>query len=155
MLATAQFWCADQLSKALVTTRAPSLSAIARVPSVLIESKTTISSHQESDSRHSPILISSLSVRIRTETLTPPHSCASRHRRIARLPYPVNSFGIVTNDAMSTSLLFAHPRVIAWRNRLRRNSLLRSVYGSLAGRGDYEARFSRELLVAVRSGDTV
>jgi FkbM family methyltransferase len=56
---------------------------------------------------------------------------------------------------MSTSLLFAHPRVIAWRNRLRRNSLLRSVYGSIAGRGDYEARFSRELLVAVRSGDTV
>jgi FkbM family methyltransferase len=56
---------------------------------------------------------------------------------------------------MSTSLLFAHPRVIAWRNRLRGNSLLRGVYTSLAGRGDYEARFARELLNAVRPGDTV
>jgi FkbM family methyltransferase len=56
---------------------------------------------------------------------------------------------------MSTSLLFAHPRVIAWRNRLRKNSLLRGVYSSLAGRGDYEARFARELLAAVHPGDTV
>jgi FkbM family methyltransferase len=56
---------------------------------------------------------------------------------------------------MSPSLLFAHPRVIAWRNRLRGNSLLRGVYSSIAGRGDYEARFSRELLEAVRVGDTV
>lgn len=56
---------------------------------------------------------------------------------------------------MSTHLLFAHPRVIQWRNRLRKNSLLRVVYGSLAGRGDYEARFARELLLAVRPGDTV
>jgi FkbM family methyltransferase len=56
---------------------------------------------------------------------------------------------------MSTSLLFAHPHVIAWRNRLRGNSLIRGIYTSLAGRGDYEARFARELLVAVRSGDTV
>lgn len=56
---------------------------------------------------------------------------------------------------MSTSLLFAHPRVIAWRNRLRGNPLVRGVYSSLAGRGNYEARFSRELLAAVRSGDTV
>jgi FkbM family methyltransferase len=56
---------------------------------------------------------------------------------------------------MPTSLLFAHPRVIGWRNRLRKNSLLRAVYGSLASRGDYEARFSRELLAAVRPGDTV
>jgi FkbM family methyltransferase len=56
---------------------------------------------------------------------------------------------------MSPSLLFAHPRVIAWRNRLRGNSLLRGVYASLAGRGDYEARFARELLGAVRAGDTV
>ncbi len=56
---------------------------------------------------------------------------------------------------LSTSLLFAHPRVIEWRNRLRRNSLVRGVYVSLAGRGDYEARFARELLEAVRSGDTV
>jgi len=52
---------------------------------------------------------------------------------------------------MSHSLLFAHPRVIAWRNRLRGNSLLRGVYASLAGRGDYEARFARELLEAVRA----
>jgi FkbM family methyltransferase len=56
---------------------------------------------------------------------------------------------------MPTSLLFAHPRVIGWRNRLRKNSLLRAVYGSLATRGDYEARFARELLAAVRSGDAV
>src|SRR5579862_8984048 len=77
MLATAQFWCADQLSNALVTTRAPSSSAIVRVRSVLIESRTTISSHQESDSRHSRILISSFRVRIRTETLTQPHCRAS------------------------------------------------------------------------------
>jgi FkbM family methyltransferase len=32
---------------------------------------------------------------------------------------------------------------------------LREVYGSIAGRGDYEARFSRELLESVRPGDTV
>jgi FkbM family methyltransferase len=56
---------------------------------------------------------------------------------------------------MSTSLLFAHPRVIAWRNRLRQNSLVRTVYSSIASRGDYEARFSRELLVSVHAGDTV
>lgn len=56
---------------------------------------------------------------------------------------------------MSTSLLFAHPRVIAWRNRLRQNNLLRTVYGSIASRGDYEARFSRDLLNAVRPEDTV
>jgi FkbM family methyltransferase len=56
---------------------------------------------------------------------------------------------------MSTSLLFAHPRVIAWRNRLRQNSLARTLYDSFSGRGDYEARFSRELLTAVRPGDTV
>jgi len=56
---------------------------------------------------------------------------------------------------MSTSLLFAHPRIIAWRNRLRQNALIRTVYTSIAGRGDYEARFARELLAAARSGDTV
>lgn len=56
---------------------------------------------------------------------------------------------------MSTSLLFAHPQVIAWRNRLRQNALVRTLYSSIAGRGDYEARFSRELLASVRSGDTV
>jgi FkbM family methyltransferase len=56
---------------------------------------------------------------------------------------------------MRTPLLFAHPRLIAWRNRLRGSSLARGVYSSLAGRGDYEARFARELLAAVRSGDTV
>jgi FkbM family methyltransferase len=56
---------------------------------------------------------------------------------------------------MSTSLLFAHPRVIAWRNLLRGNALVRGVYSSLAGGRDYEARFARELLEAVRSGDTV
>jgi FkbM family methyltransferase len=56
---------------------------------------------------------------------------------------------------MSTSLLFAHPRVIAWRNLLRGSPLIRGVYSRLAGRGDYEARFARELLEAVRAGDTV
>ena len=56
---------------------------------------------------------------------------------------------------MPTSLLFAHPRVIDWRNRLRNNSLVRGVYSSIAGRGNYEARFSRELLAAVHPGDTV
>ncbi len=56
---------------------------------------------------------------------------------------------------MSTSLLFAHPRVIAWRNRLRQNALVRKVYSSIAGRGDYEERFSRELLAAIQAGDTV
>jgi FkbM family methyltransferase len=56
---------------------------------------------------------------------------------------------------MPSSLLFAHPRVIAWRNRLRKNSVLRGIYVNFASRGDYEARFSRELLTAVRSGDTV
>jgi FkbM family methyltransferase len=55
----------------------------------------------------------------------------------------------------SSALLFAHPRVIAWRNRLRRISLIRAMYSGIAGRGDYEARFSRELLCAVRAGDTV
>jgi FkbM family methyltransferase len=57
--------------------------------------------------------------------------------------------------SMSSSLLFAHPRVIAWRNRLRKNTWLRGIYGTLATRGDYEARFARELLAAVRKGDTV
>jgi len=56
---------------------------------------------------------------------------------------------------MSTSLLFAHPRLIAWRNHLRKSSLLRDVYRSIAGGGAYEARFARELLAAVRPGDTV
>lgn len=56
---------------------------------------------------------------------------------------------------MSTSLLFAHPRVIAWRNRLRQNAFVRMVYSRIAGRGDYEARFSRELLGAIHVGDTV
>lgn len=56
---------------------------------------------------------------------------------------------------MSTPLLFAHPRVIAWRNRLRKSSWLREAYGTLSRKGDYEARFSRELLAAVRKGDTV
>jgi FkbM family methyltransferase len=56
---------------------------------------------------------------------------------------------------MSTSLLFAHPYVIAWRNRLRTSSVLRGLYSSFVGRGDYEARFARELLQAVRAGDTV
>jgi FkbM family methyltransferase len=57
--------------------------------------------------------------------------------------------------SMSTSLLFAHPRVIAWRNRLRKNSWLREAYSTFTRKGDYEARFSRELLEAVRNGDTV
>jgi FkbM family methyltransferase len=56
---------------------------------------------------------------------------------------------------MPSSLLFAHPRVIAWRNRLRKNPVLRGIYVNFASRGDYEARFSRELLAAVQPGDTV
>lgn len=56
---------------------------------------------------------------------------------------------------MSTSLLFAHPRVIALRNRLRQNPLARMLYSVVAGGGDYEARFSRELLGSVRAGDIV
>lgn len=56
---------------------------------------------------------------------------------------------------MPTALLFAHPRIIAWRNRLRGNPVLRAVYSNLVGRGDYEARFARELLTAMRPGDTV
>ena len=56
---------------------------------------------------------------------------------------------------MSTSLLFAHPYVIAWRNRLRESSVLRGLYSSIAGGSHYEARFSRELLGAVRPGDSV
>jgi FkbM family methyltransferase len=56
---------------------------------------------------------------------------------------------------MSTSLFFAHPRLIAWRNHLRKSSLLRDVYRGIAGRGAYEARFARDLLAAVRPGDTV
>jgi FkbM family methyltransferase len=56
---------------------------------------------------------------------------------------------------MSTSLLFAHPRLIAWRNHLRKSSLLRDLYRSVAGRGAYEERFSRDLLAAVCPGDTV
>jgi FkbM family methyltransferase len=51
--------------------------------------------------------------------------------------------------------MFAHPRLIAWRNRLRRNPLVRTVYAGIAGRGHYEARFSRELFTAVQPGDTV
>jgi FkbM family methyltransferase len=56
---------------------------------------------------------------------------------------------------MSASLLFAHPRAIAWRNRLRQNPLARMVYSRFSGGADYEARFSRELLGAVRAGDVV
>lgn len=56
---------------------------------------------------------------------------------------------------MSTSLLFAHPRVIAWRNRLRKNTWLREAYSVFSRKGDYEERFSRELLAAVNKGDTV
>ena len=57
--------------------------------------------------------------------------------------------------SMSTSLLFAHPRVIAWRNRLRQSTWLREAYSTFTRKGDYEARFSRELLAAVRNGDIV
>lgn len=57
--------------------------------------------------------------------------------------------------SMSTSLLFAHPRVVAWRNRLRKSSWLREAYSTFTRKGDYEARFSRELLAAVHKGDTV
>jgi hypothetical protein len=56
---------------------------------------------------------------------------------------------------MFTSLLFAHPRAIAWRNQLRRNAFAQRLYSRIAGRGGYEARFSRELLAAIRTGDTV
>lgn len=56
---------------------------------------------------------------------------------------------------MFTSLLFAHPRAVAWRNQLRRNALARKVYSTITGRGGYEERFSRELLAAIRAGDTV
>jgi FkbM family methyltransferase len=56
---------------------------------------------------------------------------------------------------MSTSLLFAHPRMVAWRNRMRKSALIRGIYGSLVGRGEYEERFSNALLDAVRSDDTV
>lgn len=59
------------------------------------------------------------------------------------------------DNTMSSSLLFAHPSFVAWRNRLRHNSFARKVYSSLTGRGDYEARFSRELLGAIHAGDTV
>jgi FkbM family methyltransferase len=56
---------------------------------------------------------------------------------------------------MSSSLLFAHPSLIAWRNRLRNNPLVRSVYSKIVHRGDYEERFSRELLGAINAGDVV
>jgi FkbM family methyltransferase len=56
---------------------------------------------------------------------------------------------------MSTSLLFAHPYVISLRNRLRGSSVLRGLYGSFAGGSRYEARFSQELVGAVRAGDSV
>jgi FkbM family methyltransferase len=49
----------------------------------------------------------------------------------------------------------AHPRMVSWRNRLRGNALLRSVYRMWAGRGSYEERFGRGLLQAVSPGDVV
>ena len=51
--------------------------------------------------------------------------------------------------------LLAHPHVVAWRNRLRGNSLLRGVYRMWAGRDSYEERFGRGLLAAVGEGDVV
>lgn len=51
--------------------------------------------------------------------------------------------------------LYAHPVAIAWRNRLRQNAVLRKVYSSIVAGGGYEARFSKELLGALRTGDTV
>lgn len=53
------------------------------------------------------------------------------------------------------TLLFAHPVFIACRNRLRRNPVVRKVYSGIVGGGAYEARFSKELLGALRTGDTV
>src|SRR5271167_1950794 len=53
---TAQFWCADQLSKGLSTMRAPRDLAMCTVASVLKESSTTMSSDQDRLSRHGPIL---------------------------------------------------------------------------------------------------
>lgn len=51
--------------------------------------------------------------------------------------------------------MFAHPRFVAWRNRLRHSRVLRTLYVGIAARGRYEARFSRELLSAAQPGDTV
>src|SRR5215510_2790337 len=51
--------------------------------------------------------------------------------------------------------LLAHPSMVAWRNRLRGNPLLRGLYRAWAGVGGYEERFGRGLLAAVRTGDVV
>lgn len=49
----------------------------------------------------------------------------------------------------------AHPSVIAWRNRLRKNSVIRGLYTRWVARHDYEERFSHGLLDAVTPGDVV
>ena len=51
--------------------------------------------------------------------------------------------------------LLTHPQAIAWRNRLRSNSLLRGIYKFWMARHAYEERFGRELLAAIAPGDVV
>jgi FkbM family methyltransferase len=51
--------------------------------------------------------------------------------------------------------LLAHPRVVTWRNHLRRYPLLHRLYRFWVARHDYEERFARGLLAAVAPGDTV
>ncbi|MEJ0087450.1 MAG: FkbM family methyltransferase [Pseudomonadota bacterium] len=51
--------------------------------------------------------------------------------------------------------LLAHPRMVAWRNRLRRNTVLLGVYRLWAGRDGYEQRFGSALLAAVGMNDVV
>jgi len=49
----------------------------------------------------------------------------------------------------------AHPRVVAWRNRLRKNEVLRGLYSRWVARHDYEEGFARGLIGAVGVGTVV
>jgi FkbM family methyltransferase len=61
---------------------------------------------------------------------------------------------MITRSLSSRDLL-AHPFAVAWRNRLRRSSLVHGLYKRWVARHDYEERFSRGLLAAVQPGDVV
>lgn len=51
--------------------------------------------------------------------------------------------------------LLAHPRVVAWRNRLRKNTMIRGLYKRWVAGHAYEERFASGLLDAVNAGTIV
>jgi FkbM family methyltransferase len=77
-----------------------------------------------------------------------------RHRHEADIRPPDTPARMSTHSFTHGSLM-AHPSVVAWRNRLRKNQVLRGLYRRWVERHDYEERFARGLLGAVKPGSVV